>query len=124
MSEKVLGFYKKDGTFSISFNEFSSYMIDRGKLVPVVSLQAVKERFVPENIKLETVTDKYGMEWMFSEYQCPKCGNEFPTQGKCQRCGVKREKHDAKWVLIAPNSWAETKDDLLSWVEEQAGEKK
>lgn len=88
-----------------------------------VSLEWLEKSFVPENVKLETVTDKDGFEWMFVEWKCPKCGNEFPCQGICHECEVKRIAITPQWVLAAENPYAKEKEDLFSSARKQVGKK-
>ena len=34
-------------------------------------------------VRNNLVVDPNGMEWSFVESRCPKCGNRYPRQGKC-----------------------------------------
>ena len=64
MSEKILGFKEKDAFFALykdwekgGKKEFPEYTIDKSKLVPVVSLQAIKEWCMKEKQVLSFLID-------------------------------------------------------------------
>ena len=78
-----------------------------------VVFEELKNTLVPENIKLDSITDKYGVDWLFIEYACPKCGNEYSSMGHCSQCKIKKVKHKPEWVLICQNPQAISKEEFL-----------